>query len=37
VTHLALEALPVAFDILRGALVAFGLGELEELGRLGDP
>ena len=35
-THLALEALRIAFDILRGALVAFGLGQLEKLGRLAD-
>ena len=34
--HLALEALRVALDVTRRDLIALGLGELEELGRLAD-
>jgi hypothetical protein len=36
VPHLALEALRVALDVTRRDLIALGLGELEELGRLAD-
>jgi hypothetical protein len=37
VPHLALEALGVALDVARRALVPLGLGELEQLGGLTDP
>jgi hypothetical protein len=36
VAYLALEALCVALDVARGALIALGLGQLEQLDRLGN-
>src|SRR4029077_15641325 len=36
VPHFGLEALRVALDVARGALIALGLGQFEELGSLAD-